>query len=105
MQSSLSSIRVAKIIDLSFSLYSTFVVEARHGFNKKFEFPSWSVPMSSRPALKLPSVASLRILKDLPSWLSDCRSVDVLNVLPTANGGTIELLYMQVESKYTGHVG
>ncbi|XP_050160884.1 homeobox-leucine zipper protein ATHB-15 isoform X2 [Malus sylvestris] len=36
------------------------------------------------------------ILKDLPSWLRDCRAVDVLNVLPTANGGTIELLYMQV---------
>lgn len=36
------------------------------------------------------------ILKDWPSWFRDCRAVDVLNVLPTANGGTIELLYMQV---------
>ncbi|KAK6153658.1 hypothetical protein DH2020_013297 [Rehmannia glutinosa] len=36
------------------------------------------------------------ILKDRPSWFRDCRAVDVLNVLPTANGGTIELLYMQV---------
>ncbi|KAL6271122.1 hypothetical protein ACE6H2_028033 [Prunus campanulata] len=36
------------------------------------------------------------ILKDLPSWLRDCRAVDVLNVLPTANGGTIELLYRQL---------
>ena len=37
------------------------------------------------------------ILKDRPSWFRDCRAVDVVNVLPTANGGTIELLYMQVE--------
>ncbi|KAH7565298.1 hypothetical protein ACOSQ2_020717 [Xanthoceras sorbifolium] len=36
------------------------------------------------------------ILKDRPSWFRDCRAVDVLNVLPTANGGTIELLYMQL---------
>ena len=41
-----------------------------------------------------PQVAE--ILKDRPSWFRDCRAVDVLNVLPTANGGTIELLYMQV---------
>jgi homeobox-leucine zipper protein len=37
------------------------------------------------------------ILKDRPSWYRDCRAVDILNVLPTANGGTIELLYMQVK--------
>ena len=36
------------------------------------------------------------ILKDWPSWFRDCRAVDVLNVLSTGNGGTIELLYMQV---------
>lgn len=36
------------------------------------------------------------ILKDRPTWFRDCRAVEVLNVLPTANGGTIELLYMQV---------
>ncbi|KAK2654673.1 hypothetical protein Ddye_014529 [Dipteronia dyeriana] len=36
------------------------------------------------------------ILKDRPSWFRDCRAVDVLNVLPTAGGGTIELLYMQL---------
>lgn len=35
-------------------------------------------------------------LKDWPSWFRDCRAVDVLNVLSTGNGGTIELLYMQV---------
>lgn len=36
------------------------------------------------------------ILKDRPSWYRDCRAVDVLNVMSTGNGGTIELLYMQV---------
>ncbi|XP_050382024.1 homeobox-leucine zipper protein ATHB-15 [Argentina anserina] len=41
------------------------------------------------------------ILKDLPSWLRDCRTVDVINVLPTANGGTIELLYMQLYAPTT----
>ncbi|XP_057797243.1 homeobox-leucine zipper protein ATHB-15-like isoform X2 [Salvia miltiorrhiza] len=41
------------------------------------------------------------ILKDRPSWLRDCRAVDVLNVLPTANGGTIELLYMQLYAPTT----
>ncbi|KAG7025829.1 Homeobox-leucine zipper protein ATHB-15, partial [Cucurbita argyrosperma subsp. argyrosperma] len=41
------------------------------------------------------------ILKDQPSWFRDCRAVDVLNVLPTANGGTIELLYMQLYAPTT----
>ena len=36
------------------------------------------------------------ILKDKPSWLRDCRSLDIVNVLSTANGGTLELIYMQV---------
>lgn len=35
------------------------------------------------------------ILKDRPSWFRDCRTLDILNVLSTANGGTIELLYLQ----------
>ncbi|KAF5741659.1 putative DNA binding protein [Tripterygium wilfordii] len=41
------------------------------------------------------------ILKDKPSWFRDCRAVDVLNVLPTANGGTVELLYMQLYAPMT----
>ncbi|KAA3489270.1 homeobox-leucine zipper protein ATHB-15 [Gossypium australe] len=41
------------------------------------------------------------LLKDRPSWFHDCRAVDVLNVLPTANGGTIELLYMQLYAPTT----
>ncbi|XP_068639149.1 homeobox-leucine zipper protein ATHB-15-like [Aristolochia californica] len=41
------------------------------------------------------------ILKDRPSWFRDCRSVDVVNVLPTGNGGTIELLYMQLYAPTT----
>ncbi|KAL5976788.1 Homeobox-leucine zipper protein ATHB-15 [Asimina triloba] len=41
------------------------------------------------------------ILKDRPSWFRDCRSVDVINVLPTGNSGTIELLYMQLYAPTT----
>ncbi|XP_027343901.1 homeobox-leucine zipper protein ATHB-15 isoform X4 [Abrus precatorius] len=45
--------------------------------------------------VQMPGMKVAEILKDRPSWFRDCRAVDVLNVLPTANGGTIELLYMQ----------
>ncbi|XP_028777813.1 homeobox-leucine zipper protein ATHB-8 [Neltuma alba] len=41
------------------------------------------------------------ILKDRPSWCRDCRAVDVLNAMPTGNGGTIELLYMQLYAPTT----
>ncbi|XP_054789068.1 homeobox-leucine zipper protein ATHB-8-like [Prosopis cineraria] len=41
------------------------------------------------------------ILKDRPSWFRDCRALDVLNVMPTGNGGTIEMLYMQLYSPTT----
>ncbi|KAF6164178.1 hypothetical protein GIB67_010148 [Kingdonia uniflora] len=41
------------------------------------------------------------ILKDRPSWFRDCRAVDILNVLPARNGGTIELLYMQLYAPTT----
>ncbi|XP_075505195.1 LOW QUALITY PROTEIN: homeobox-leucine zipper protein ATHB-15-like [Primulina tabacum] len=41
------------------------------------------------------------MLKDRPSWFRDCRAVDVLNVLPTASGGTIEILYMQLYAPTT----
>ncbi|RWW38301.1 hypothetical protein BHE74_00056476, partial [Ensete ventricosum] len=40
------------------------------------------------------------ILKDRVSWFRECRSVDVINVMPTANNGIIELLYMQVTIAY-----
>ncbi|KAL2237038.1 homeobox-leucine zipper protein ATHB-15 [Sesamum indicum] len=41
------------------------------------------------------------ILKDRPSWYRDCRAVDVLNVLSTGSGGTVELLYMQLYAPTT----
>nr|AIV98135.1 class III HD-Zip protein HDZ2 [Cunninghamia lanceolata] len=41
------------------------------------------------------------ILKDRPSWLRDCRCLDVLTAFPTGNGGTIELLYMQTYAPTT----
>lgn len=36
------------------------------------------------------------ILKDRPSWYHDCRCLDILSVIPTGKGGTIELIYLQV---------
>jgi len=41
------------------------------------------------------------ILKDKPCWLRDCRSLDIVNVLSTANGGTLELIYMQLYAPTT----
>ncbi|XP_010538268.1 PREDICTED: homeobox-leucine zipper protein ATHB-14 [Tarenaya hassleriana] len=41
------------------------------------------------------------ILKDRQSWFRDCRCVDTLSVIPTGNGGTIELLYMQMYAPTT----
>ncbi|CAL1402838.1 unnamed protein product [Linum trigynum] len=41
------------------------------------------------------------ILKDRPSWYRDCRCLDVMSVIPTANGGTIELIYMQTYAPTT----
>lgn len=36
------------------------------------------------------------ILKDRPSWFRDCRSLEVFTMFPAGNGGTIELIYTQV---------
>ncbi|KAF1895242.1 hypothetical protein Lal_00043887 [Lupinus albus] len=41
------------------------------------------------------------ILKDRLSWYRDCRCVDVLSIVPTGNGGTIELMYMQTYAPTT----
>uniref|UniRef100_A0A7N0TCY1 START domain-containing protein n=1 Tax=Kalanchoe fedtschenkoi TaxID=63787 RepID=A0A7N0TCY1_KALFE len=41
------------------------------------------------------------ILKDTPAWFRDCRTHNVLTVLPTANGGTLELIYMQTYAPTT----
>ncbi|KAF7830109.1 Homeobox-leucine zipper protein ATHB-8 [Senna tora] len=41
------------------------------------------------------------ILKDRCSWFRDCRAVDVLNAMPIGNGGSIELLYMQLYAPTT----
>lgn len=38
----------------------------------------------------------MEILKDRPAWFRDCRRHEVYTMLPTGNGGTIELLYTQV---------
>ncbi|KAL4627762.1 hypothetical protein ACB092_05G189500 [Castanea dentata] len=41
------------------------------------------------------------ILKERLSWFRDCRSIDVLSAIPTGNGGTIELIYMQTYAPTT----
>ncbi|XP_073005994.1 homeobox-leucine zipper protein HOX32 isoform X1 [Typha latifolia] len=41
------------------------------------------------------------ILKDRASWFRDCRCLEVLTVIPTGNGGTIELIYMQTYAPTT----
>ncbi|GLT35716.1 hypothetical protein SLA2020_101430 [Shorea laevis] len=41
------------------------------------------------------------ILKDRPSWYRDCRCVEIVSVIPTGNGGTIELIYMQTYAPTT----
>jgi hypothetical protein len=41
------------------------------------------------------------ILKDRPSWLPDCRCLDILGAFPTGNGGTVELIYTQMYAPTT----
>ncbi|XP_060191478.1 homeobox-leucine zipper protein ATHB-14 isoform X2 [Lycium barbarum] len=41
------------------------------------------------------------ILKDRPSWYRDCRCLDILSVIPTGKGGTIELIYLQTYAHTT----
>ncbi|KAG4206879.1 hypothetical protein ERO13_A03G033200v2 [Gossypium hirsutum] len=36
------------------------------------------------------------ILKDRPSWLRDCRNLEVFTMFPAGSGGTIELVYTQM---------
>lgn len=41
------------------------------------------------------------ILKDRPCWFRDCRSLEAFTMFPAGNGGTIELLYTQVNGLVT----
>ncbi|KAK1394334.1 Homeobox-leucine zipper protein REVOLUTA [Heracleum sosnowskyi] len=43
----------------------------------------------------------VEILKDRPAWLRDCRSLEVFSMLPSGNGGTIELVYTQMYAPTT----
>ncbi|KAL8045586.1 hypothetical protein ABFX02_08G124000 [Erythranthe guttata] len=45
------------------------------------------------------------IFKDRLSWYRDCRCLDVASIIPTRNGGTIELLYMQTYAPTTLALG
>lgn len=46
--------------------------------------------------IRLPVLQVAEIVKDRPSWYRDCRRLDVHTVIPVGNGGSIELLHMQV---------
>ncbi|CAK9143247.1 unnamed protein product [Ilex paraguariensis] len=50
-------------------------------------------------SLEPPKIAE--ILKDRPSWFRDCRSLEVFTMFPAGNGGTIELVYMQMYAPTT----
>ncbi|KAK4763051.1 hypothetical protein SAY86_008819 [Trapa natans] len=41
------------------------------------------------------------ILKDRQLWFRDCRNLEVFTMFPAGNGGTIELIYMQVYAPTT----
>ncbi|KAL3518386.1 hypothetical protein ACH5RR_020975 [Cinchona calisaya] len=41
------------------------------------------------------------ILKDRLSWFRDCRSLEVFTMFPAGNGGTIELVYIQIYAPTT----
>ncbi|KAL6643215.1 hypothetical protein ACP70R_021396 [Stipagrostis hirtigluma subsp. patula] len=43
----------------------------------------------------------VEILKDRPSWFRDCRSLEVFTMFPAGNGGTIELVCMQMYAPTT----
>ncbi|GJN09347.1 hypothetical protein PR202_ga27348 [Eleusine coracana subsp. coracana] len=51
--------------------------------------------------VQMPGMKVIEILKDRPSWFRDCRSLEVLTMLPAGNGGTIELVYMQMYAPTT----
>ncbi|GAB4829430.1 Homeobox-leucine zipper protein ATHB-14 [Ancistrocladus abbreviatus] len=51
--------------------------------------------------VSLEPTKAVEILKDRPSWYRDCRCLDVWSVIPTGNGGTMELVYMQTYAPTT----
>ncbi|XP_058112730.1 homeobox-leucine zipper protein REVOLUTA-like isoform X2 [Magnolia sinica] len=47
------------------------------------------------------SMKIAEILKDRLSWFQDCQCLEVFNMFPTGNRGTIELIYMQMYAPTT----
>ncbi|KAL2337119.1 hypothetical protein Fmac_011565 [Flemingia macrophylla] len=68
-------------------------------FGNDYETPD-GTGMVGLLSLFLFSLMGCEILKDRPSWFRDCRAVDVRMCCPQ-NGGTIELLYMQLYAPTT----
>ncbi|EFJ14784.1 hypothetical protein SELMODRAFT_180804 [Selaginella moellendorffii] len=51
--------------------------------------------------VELEPIRVAEILKDRPSWLWDCRRLEVVGSFPTPNGGTLELVYTQMYAPTT----
>ncbi|GAB2280820.1 Homeobox-leucine zipper protein ATHB-14 [Dionaea muscipula] len=51
--------------------------------------------------VSLEPTKAAEILKDRTSWYRDCRFLDIMSVIPTTNGGSIELIYMQTYAPTT----
>lgn len=59
-------------------------------------FVSYPKKNSLSSALTLFCLQVAEIFKDRISWYRDCRCLDVASIVPAGNGGTIEIIYMQV---------
>ncbi|KAG2639382.1 hypothetical protein PVAP13_2KG014400 [Panicum virgatum] len=51
--------------------------------------------------VQMPGMKIVEILKDRPSWFRDCRGLEVFTMLRAGNGGTIELVSMQMYAPTT----
>ncbi|PKA61985.1 Homeobox-leucine zipper protein HOX32 [Apostasia shenzhenica] len=51
--------------------------------------------------VSLEPIKVAEVLKDRLAWFGDCRSLDVVSVVPAGNGGNIELVYMQTYAPTT----
>jgi hypothetical protein len=67
-----------------------------HIYLNSLNYSGFLCPFSFIACDEFVSVQVAEILKDRPSWFRDCRCLDIMSVIPTGSGGTIELIYMQV---------
>uniref|UniRef100_A0A0E0B0Z2 START domain-containing protein n=1 Tax=Oryza glumipatula TaxID=40148 RepID=A0A0E0B0Z2_9ORYZ len=70
---------------------------------EKFDVVTHSMLRKYDSGVKMIEISKMvaEILKDRPSWHRDCRCIDIIHVIRTGNGGTIELIYMQTYAPTT----